>query len=188
MRKPKELPDRLKEQTESYNPFDRHEIIGGIRYELTPAPIVSHQVLVKRICQTIETGCHADGLVLTSPVDVYLDESNTVQPDIVYIANDNMDIVHREKIAGPPNLVVEILSPSTGLKDKTIKKKLYETFGIQEYWIVDGSYDTIDQFVLHDGKYTLHATYGPGDSLHSPMFACISLDVGKLFASIERFK
>jgi Uma2 family endonuclease len=187
MSEKKEFADRIREQTEPYDPFDRHEIIGGVRYELKPSPVLSHQMLVTRIWHSIESRCHPDGLAVTAPMDVHLDETNTVQPDVIFISNENMGIIQNGNIYGSPNLVVEILSPSTGLKDKTLKKTLYETFGIQEYWIVDGTYSTIDQLVLQGGKYALHATCGPEDTLTSPLLACVSLDVGKLFESMDRF-
>lgn len=179
---------RIKEQQENYFIEERFEIIGGVRYDFLSSPKVTHQMLVTNLYSFINTTCGTKGVVLVAPMDVGFDEDNTVQPDVIYIANENLHIIKDDMIKGVPDLLIEILSPSTGAKDKVRKKALYERFGVREYWIVDPTYSTIDQLVLTDGKYQLAATYDENDTLASPLFACISIDLRELFREASRFK
>ncbi|WP_186445534.1 Uma2 family endonuclease [Paenibacillus cremeus] len=177
----------IKEQQEIYDPNDRYEIIDGIRYDLKPSPIIQHQILLTELYSAIRITCNQNGIIVVAPMDVKLDDRNTVQPDLIFIADENVHIIVDGIIQGAPDLLVEILSPSSGSHDKIRKKALYERFGIKEYWIVDPVLHTIDQFA-HDGvKLQLHATYGKGDTLKSDRFSCISIDAASLFAAIARF-
>ncbi|MCK9905706.1 Uma2 family endonuclease, partial [Frankia sp. Cpl3] len=177
----------VKEQQESYLD-ERYELIEGIRYDCKPSPTVDHQLLVGELSALLRTTCHQQGIILIAPMDVYLDEDNVVQPDVIYIAEERVQIVTRRRIEGVPDLVAEIISPSTGSRDKTRKKALYARFGVKEYWIVDPHIRTIDQFVLDGNTYHLLATYAPGDTLLSEQFACVSIDLTTLFAPLERFR
>lgn len=159
---------------------DRYEIIDGIRYDCQPSPTLQHQLLVTQLCSDLYSTCHTTGTIIVAPMDVHLDQDNIVQPDLIYVSNENHSIL-RTRIEGVPDLLVEILSPSTGTHDKVRKKALYERFGVHEYWIVDSHHRTLDQFVLHEGKYVLEQTYGSADILLSSRFPCISVQLGKLF-------
>lgn len=178
----------IKEQPEVYDANDRHEIIEGVRYDFKPSPILEHQILVMKLTLSLETTCEPEGIVVTAPMDVHFDKDNTLQPDIIFITNENLHIIHEQKIMGAPDLVVEILSPSTGNNDKIRKKAIYERFGVQEYWIVDAHHFTIDIFILEKEKFLLHTTVGIGDTLTSDRFPCISVDIETLFKSITRFR
>ncbi|MBD1382829.1 Uma2 family endonuclease [Metabacillus arenae] len=180
--------EKVKEHTEEYEEArlqplieERYEIINGVRYDLKPSPTFNHQVLVTQLLNRIYSTCYPSSTVVVAPMDVHLDEENTVQPDVIYISNENHDIIQNQRIEGPPDLLVEILSPSTSKKDKILKKELYERFGIKEYWIVDPVHHIIDQLVLEKQHYVLHASYGLGDKLSSPQFSCISIDMNKLY-------
>ena len=118
-------------------------------------------------------------------MDVHLDEGNIFQPDLIFISNENRHII-KERIEGAPDLVAEILSPSTSSNDKIHKKAQYERFGVKEYWIVDPVHLIIDQFVLVNHKYQLHATYDELNTLTSARFTCISVDLNLLFKDIKR--
>jgi Uma2 family endonuclease len=193
--KPGKTPMHIKEQSGGYettyeeaarHPYieERFEIIEGIRYEMQPSPTFNHQWLVTQICNSIDRTCSSTGTVLVAPMDVYFDEDNIFQPDVIYIANDNSSIIKRHRIEGAPDLVVEILSPSTSANDKIRKKRNYERFGVPEYWIVDPVHRLIDQFIADNGKYALDGTYSPGGLLQSPRFSCISIDMDKLFSRL----
>lgn len=98
------------------------------------------------------------GTFLHCPLDVVLDKHNVVQPDILYISNENKGIIREQAVFGSPDLLIEILSPSSKYRDIYIKKELYETFGIKEYWLVDPYIKSIDVLLLHDtGKYKLYS-------------------------------
>lgn len=175
----------IKEQAETYGDFDRYEMINHVRYDLKPSPTVNHQKLITHLLQSLYQTCQPNGVILVAPIDVFFDEGNVFQPDIVFISNENAGIIKEARIEGAPDLVAEILSPSTGMNDKVRKKEQYERFGVKEYWIVDPVHLLIEQFVLENGKYHLQAVLGDGDMLTSEQISCISIDVKKLFDAIR---
>lgn len=134
----------------------RHEIIDGDHY-VNPAPGTNHQLVSVRLATILQTQIAARGLgvVFASPIDVQLSEHDIVQPDLVIVLNANSTIITPSKIKGAPNLIIEIISPSSSDNDRVEKKDLYERSGVPEYWIVDPFEHTLDQLVLRDGKYQL---------------------------------
>ncbi|MCB9890108.1 MAG: Uma2 family endonuclease [Planctomycetes bacterium] len=132
----------------------RHEIIDGAHF-VNPAPTPRHQSaslhLAIELVATIERA--ELGRVLTAPIDVQLSEHDIVQPDLVVILADNAHIIAESRIVGAPDLVVEILSPSTVKHDRERKFTLYEKSGVHEYWLVDSSEQIVSQFALSDGRY-----------------------------------
>ncbi|MFC0214550.1 Uma2 family endonuclease [Paenibacillus chartarius] len=179
---------KVKEQTETYDVQERYEIIQGVRYEMQPSPSFLHQVIVFNMAFTLRQSCHETGIVVVAPMDVHLDADNTVQPDLIFIRNGNLHIVQNNRIKGTPDLLAEVLSPSTGKHDRARKKALYESFGVTEYWIVDPAHYTIEQYELDAGSYRLAAVYGEGDTIRSNVFSCIHIDVTSLFAEARRFE
>ena len=123
---------------------------------MSPSPLFEHQNIVSNLMFLMRTfiGKNQSGKVIPSPMDVYLDESEVYQPDIIYISNENSKII-RDRVHGAPDLVVEILSPSNGYYDLVHKKKIYEQSGVKEYWIVDPMEKTVDIFENKTGKYVL---------------------------------
>jgi Uma2 family endonuclease len=184
----KDKSNKVKEQNETYDDMERYEIIDGIQYDMKPSPRLNHQILSLRLAQLIDQTCQMNGLVVVAPMDVHLDDDNTVQPDIIYIAEANFQIVKGNQIFGTPDLLVEILSPSSGTHDKIRKKALYEKFAVKEYWIADPILKTIDQFVLIDHKLQLTATYGAGDTLQSDVISCIHIDLESVINALRRFE
>jgi len=134
----------------------RHEIIDGEHF-VNPSPSTQHQHVSKRLQYQIYTKIELAGLgvMFNAPMDVQLSENDIVQPDLVVILNENVRKITPTKIKVAPNLVVEILSPSTSGNDQTIKKDLYERSGVTEYWVVDPFEQQVDQWILQDGKYVL---------------------------------
>ncbi|MBI2531294.1 MAG: Uma2 family endonuclease [Deltaproteobacteria bacterium] len=96
---------------------------------------------------------HKLGLVLTAPCDVVLSDENVVQPDLLFVATARAAIVTEDNIQGAPDLIVEILSESSRKKDEVTKRKLYERFGVQEYWIVDPELEIVKIFKLTQQGY-----------------------------------
>jgi Uma2 family endonuclease len=114
------------------------EIIDGKIY-MSPSPVTDHQRIISRISALLFRHVNENelGEVFVSPFDVYLDEhSNAVQPDIIYVSRSQSHII-KDHIHGVPDLLIEVLSPGNKTHDTVIKKKLYETFGVKEYWIID---------------------------------------------------
>ncbi|HEY0828533.1 MAG TPA: Uma2 family endonuclease [Bacilli bacterium] len=178
----------VKEQSGYYETNERYEMIDGIRYDFQASPKVAHQIVASEIHLAIRMGCHADGLILSAPMDVYLDNENVVQPDIIFIRNDNLHIIRDGWVKGIPDLLVEVLSPSTGKHDLFHKKTLYERFGVKEYWIADPVYAVVYQYKLEDGSYKPPAAHSDKDTLVSEHFPCIRIDLADVFKAIERFR
>lgn len=177
--------------TEELHPYDlkeeRFELIEGIRYDRQDAPMIRHQQLVTYFAKCFEDLCVAEGLVLIGPIDVKFDEANECQPDVVYITNENLHIVTEKKIIGAPDIIIEILSPSTSYNDKIRKKRVYERFGVKEYWIVDPVHLYVDQFVLSDKKYILANKYGYKDVVRSELLECLKIDLESIFSKLLVF-
>ncbi len=115
------------------------ELVYGVVRE-PPAPRYGHQSIVTRLTVLLDAHIRPRSLgqVCVSPVDVVLDEHAplVVQPDVVFVARDRMTIV-RDRIWGPPDLVVEVLSAGTASRDRTTKLAWYRRYGVGECWLVD---------------------------------------------------
>ena len=132
---------------------ERWEIIDGEAYCMTPAPTLRHQTIAMTLSYFIAT--HFRGKPCKpffAPTDVVLDDRNVVQPDLLVVCDQNkMD--NGKNIQGAPDLVIEVLSPSTRLKDRREKKLIYERFGVREYWIAYPDDDLVERFSLQEGRF-----------------------------------
>ena len=131
---------------------ERWEIIDGEAYNMTPAPTVRHQRISANLFSIFTAYFKGKQCrPFYAPMDVVLDDFNVVQPDLLVICDPNK--ITEANIQGSPDLVVEILSPSTKLKDKREKKALYERFGVREYLIVYPEDEMVEQYRLLDVRY-----------------------------------
>ncbi|MCA8971022.1 MAG: Uma2 family endonuclease [Planctomycetes bacterium] len=132
----------------------RHEIIDGAHF-VNPAPSPRHQSASLHLAVELVAAIEKAGLgrVLTAPIDVQFSKHDIVQPDLVVMLADNVQIIAESRIIGAPDLVIEILSPSTAKHDRERKFTLYEKSGVHEYWLVDTSEQSVAQFALSDGRY-----------------------------------
>jgi Uma2 family endonuclease len=133
----------------------RAEIIDGTLY-MSPAPLVNHQGLVLKLSSQLYFYCEEDhkfGRVFVSPIDVYLNPKNAFQPDIIFVSNENNARIKEDGIYGPPDFVIEVLSPGTSKSDLTKKKPAYEKAGVKEYWMVDPKTKIAVGFHLVKNKY-----------------------------------
>jgi len=132
-----------------------YQLIGG-KLIMTPSPTVYHQYISTRIVKRLIDFVEEKGLgvVLHAPLDVYLEEKETYQPDIIYISRERSEIIE-ERIRGAPDLVVEILSPSTAYYDLRKKARVYARHGVKEYWVVDPLEESIEIYTNRDGTFEL---------------------------------
>jgi len=116
----------------------RYEVIDG-ELAVTPAPTGAHQRVVARLVMILGTFArdHALGEVLPSPIDVLFGEGDYFEPDVIFVRAERAHLVGDRGVEAPPDLVIEILSPSTAHRDRGIKLERYRHFGVPEYWIVD---------------------------------------------------
>lgn len=161
----------------------KYEVLDGELY-MSPPPSVSHQHTASDLLTRMRKHALDKGLgqVYTSPIAVKLPVQEVpLQPDIVYISVNNLNIIGEEEIDGTPDLVVEILSPSNWTYDRGKKQEVYRQAGVKEYWIVDYRKRTVEVLVLEEGDYVLQNQYGVGDTAVSVILTDFSVHVADIF-------
>jgi Uma2 family endonuclease len=143
---------------EHFPPETPCEIIENELF-MSPAPSTEHQRIIRKLVQKMLHFVEQKilGEVFFAPFDVIVDENNVVQPDIIFISNQNLEKLTKRGFEGVPDLVVEIISPSTFYRDSYEKKDFYEKIGVKEYWLIEPANRVIEVFVLENGKYHLHS-------------------------------
>ncbi len=141
--------------------YKSYETIGGEKF-MAPAPNLGHNSIITELITNINSYCRQNncGRVFGDNTDVHLPDGNLFKPDLVVIKKENYSIMNWQgAIYGVPDMVVEVLSRSTRVRDLTVKKDAYESNGVKEYWIVDPYMKTVDVYILQDGKYKLDGSY-----------------------------
>ncbi len=169
----------------------RWEIIDGEAYNMSPAPIVEHQEIAGELYQQIKLFLRSKPCrVYFAPFDVVLpdvgenaeDSETVVQPDIVVIC-DRYKITRRG-CTGAPDMVIEILSPATAVKDQKEKKDLYERVGVREYWIVHPEEKWVHIFLRDDkSKFALLGTFSAEDTPEVNTLPGLQIDLAQVFAA-----
>jgi len=168
---------------------------GGPRYELiqgelrmAPAPNTRHQRISRElellICNHLRE--HPAGELLHAPCDVFLSEINVLQPDLLYISRNRAKLISERGVEGAPDLVVEILSPTSEKQDRGAKKAVYAAAGVTEYWIVDPERETVEVYFPRQDPTILAATYHAGDTLKTDQLPHLELDLEAVFAPARR--
>lgn len=160
----------------------RYELIDGDLI-MSPAPRTTHQDASLNIVLLLATFVRERvlGRIFYAPTDVVLSDTDVVQPDILFVSNARAHIITEDNIRGAPNLVIEILSPSTAARDRTLKRALYAKHGVQEYWQVDTDARTIAVLTLTENGFELAAVYGEGQTLTSTLLPGFALDLDLVF-------
>ncbi len=165
-----------------FQELDDEHIYEILKGELTmaPAPSLGHQK-VSRDLFSILWGHVQDqkmGEVYYAPVDVKLDDTNIFQPDLVFVAAKNAHLLKKAGIFGAPDVVIEIISPTSLQRDKYDKKEMCRRFDVKEFWLVDPANQAIEIFVLQDDDYKLHAIAGGGEGVvDSPVISGLTIDL-----------
>ena len=160
----------------------RYEVIEG-ELAVSPSPKWWHQRLVVRMIAFLARAEAAGfGQAGTAPMDVVLAEHSVVQPDAFFIARPHLGIAAEDHVRGAPDLVIEVVSPSSRRRDVITKRRIYERFGVRHYWIVDPDEETVRALTWKDGAYTEPVTLRAGDALTCPLFPGIAQPVSDLFA------
>jgi Uma2 family endonuclease len=154
----------------------RYEVHDG-ELSVTPAPSPQHQMVSRNLFTVLHHHVRTKGLgeVLYAPLDVILAETAIVQPDIVYLDRTRLGAISRRGIEGAPTLVVEILSPSTTLIDRSTKRRLYARHGVPYYWLVDPEGRAIEALVLGPEGYALAVRASGDEPLALPPFPELAL-------------
>ena len=160
-----------------------YELINGILLKKsTPKPL--HQAISGNVLYAIETYIRKTkiGVIFNAPIDVFLTEYNVPQPDLVYISKENEAIIDLDEgILGVPDLVVEIISPSSVRLDRVTKKDLYESFGVKEYWIIDPNNTSIEIHTLVEKNYKLHLFEAIEGKINSIVIAGFEMELKDIF-------
>lgn len=165
---------------------DDHYIYELINGELVrkSAPSPRHQIILADLFRKIDSLVFNNklGLVLMAPVDVFVDEYNAPQPDLLYIKNEHKNFITKDGVFGPPDLVVEIVSPGSITRDRIDKLRIYQRVGIPEFWIVDPKYISIEVYQLVAGEYQLFSFAVETGKIESKILEGFVLDINEVFA------
>lgn len=160
----------------------RYEIINGELYN-APAPFVVHQQILANLNRQLDAYCRErrHGTLLFAPVDVVFSDVDVVQPDILWISRERTSILTKKNLQGAPDLVVEITSPGTKEKDENIKLKLYQKFGVKEFWLLDPERQVLSVFQRKGRMLKLIQKYSEIESFESPLFPGLRINLQEVF-------
>ena len=148
-----------------------------------PSPMMVHARTIGSLAMTLFPIVKEGGLgeLYICPLDVVFTSTDIVKPDLIFVSNERSHIITEDNIRGAPDLVIEILSPSTADRDRTFKRTLYERHGVREYWMVDPSARNIAVLLLSEDGFKLVGIYGEGQALTSPTLPDFTLDLDAIF-------
>ena len=160
---------------------ERWELIAGVPYNMSPAPTIKHQNVVITLAAKLKQALKGKPCKpFIAPVDVILSEYDVVQPDLLVVCQPEK--IGEKAIHGAPDLVVEVLSPSTALKDMREKKALYERAGVREYLVIDPLENYVQRFFLgEDGRYGHAEVFGSDEELPLQSLPELILSLAELF-------
>ncbi|THF73767.1 Uma2 family endonuclease [Cohnella fermenti] len=162
----------------------RYEISDGVLELMSPSPTFTHQSITGVLHYILTTSCRNDYIIVASPIDVILSDTEVRQPDLVIIHRSRMSIISNRGINGAPDLVVEVTSEHSRRRDKVKKRVVYAQYGVPEYWIVDLSNLTLEQYVLDGTRYELTEVYSGDDTIHSQTMPCASFSMNGIVQSL----
>ena len=158
----------------------RHEIIDGEHY-VNPAPVPRHQLIAGNLFAALRqfVRSHRAGVVYHAPLDVVLSDETVVEPDILFVSQARLAIVGEKNITAAPDLVVEVLSESNRRFDEVTKRKLYETYGVEEYWVVDPVLDLIK--IYRGNTRIAELSLEQNDILTTPLLSGLEIPLAEIF-------
>ncbi len=166
----------------------------GRRYELhrgelvvTAAPSPLHQTVAANLYRLLYPAVRArQGRVFVAPLDVILDDTTVVQPDVVFLDVDRLTAITSRGIEGPPTLVVEVLSPATATMDRRTKRQLYARYQVPSLWLIDPEARTLEAYVLRSPEGYQIAVQASGDAtVTAPPFPDFALRLADLWEGAE---
>lgn len=161
----------------------RREIIDG-ELVVNAAPVTRHQKAVMAISVALYNYSRTfGGTALCAPYDVVFAPDNVVEPDVLFVRKDHLDRLGPKYLDGPPDLVVEISSPSTRRLELVRKRDLYQRFGVPEYWYVDLELDRLEVYVLEERGYPAPAIKYAGETLEPAGLPGLSVPVTEALAT-----
>ena len=165
---------------------NRYEVIDGVLY-MAPAPHPRHQRILFNLAALFAPfaiGENALGEAFFAPIDVIFASEDVFQPDLIFISRERLHIITDRGLEAAPDLVVEVLSPSTRFRDLNLKRQRYVHFGVPEYWTIDPETRTILALTLSGGEYLERGTYGVGDELTTSLIPGLVISTAKVFERV----
>ena len=161
---------------------ERYELLDG-ELLMTAAPNIAHQRIDTKLGAMLHRFVEERDLgeVFHAPTDVVLSDTDVVQPDILFVSEGRADIITADNVQGAPDLVVEILSPTTARRDWRVKLDLYSEYGVREYWLVDPETEIVWVLLPNEGSLEVAAIHGEGDTLTSPTLEGFTLGLDEVF-------
>jgi Uma2 family endonuclease len=159
----------------------RYEVIDGDLY-VTPPPDWLHQEQLLHLAYFVKhwVSTHRLGRLAQPPVGVVLDDENGLDPDLVFFFHEHAHVIQKRGVFGPPDLVVEVLSPSTESRDRGITLRRYASAGVPHYWILDTDGPTIEERVFGEDGYQLIGTFGPGQVFRPTIFPGLEIPLDEI--------
>lgn len=164
------------------NDDNRYELIGG-KLILVPSPKIIHQEISVNLIFILINFIRKNNLgkLLIAPTDVLLTEKDKPQPDILFVSKERLSIITEANVQGAPDLVIEILSPSTSKWDRVEKSRLYYKHGVKEYWIVDPDSKVVEVLTPGERYWNIFGAYSIDDTLTSPLFPSLEIQLKDVF-------
>ena len=159
-----------------------YQLING-ELIMSPSPTIYHQQILTKILILLSgyVEKNNNGIILPSPVDVYFEEHEAYQPDIIFISRERAGIIKEKRIEGAPDLVIEILSEGTAYYDLKHKKNVYEKYGVKEYWIVDPMDRSIETYFNDGAKFNLFDKKESKGEIKSKVLDGLKIELEKIF-------
>lgn len=186
---------RVREGTVTYDDYarlpddgQRFEVANGNLELMSPAPSPKHQLWLGALWDVLKECCRNDFIFLVAPVDVILGPKEVRQPDIVGVKLSRASIITNRGIEGPPDFVVEVLSPYSAKRDKVDKADAYARYGVPEYWIVTLEVPMIEQFVFLAGGMARPVVFTGTDVVESEVVPCARFTVADVANRVPRLE
>jgi Uma2 family endonuclease len=164
------------------NDGKRYEILDG-ELTVTPAPSTKHQTasgnLFVLLSQYIKE--RDLGKLFHAPIDLILESTSVLQPDLLFVSKARQHLITERAIEGAPDLVIEILSPTTSRTDRVTKAQIYARHSVASYWIVDPERQAIEIYLLEAGGYRLAATLQGASPIIAPPFTDLQIAAKDVF-------
>ena len=153
---------------------------------MPPHPTETHQRVLDALYAAMRAFVHGHdlGIIRFAPLPVRLWPGKIREPDILFVSHTHVDRVG-EQFYGPPDLVVEIISPSTRRTDRGVKMLEYARAGVDEYWLVDPEAHTVEVYTLAEEVYTLLGQFSAGQMARSQVLSGFEVSVDEVFAELS---
>lgn len=160
----------------------RHELLDG-EHVVTPSPSRRHQKTVMNLIRLLDSVVRSGrlGELYAAPFDVVLSRHDVVDPDLLFVSRQRLDRLTDANVQGAPDLVIEVLSPSTAARDEAIKRRIYDKFGVVEYWLVDPEARIVRIVRFGEESGGAERRLGPAEALDTTLLPGLRVVVADVF-------